>query len=63
MFLCAEHVRCWKMSLKYTVKRTPYHILLERIPLKWIYSGAKRLIEALCRNLVNGIVRKLVYVE
>lgn len=41
------------MSLKYTVTCTPYHILLETIPLKWIYSGAKYLTVALCKNLVN----------
>lgn len=31
MFLCAEHVRWWKMNLKYTVNPALYHILLLQI--------------------------------
>lgn len=40
MFLCAEHVRWWKIILKYTVNRALYHILLEIIKLKCIYLNS-----------------------
>ncbi len=41
MFLNAEHARRWKMILKYTVNRALYHILLQIVELKCIYSNSK----------------------